>query len=249
MGLDIPKSWVKTALKNVTEIKMGQSPKGAYVYKNSSGIPLIGGASNIQNGSIITDKSTTRPTKICKAGDLIYCVRATIGRLGIANKEYCLGRGVAGIRSNLNWKYLKYYLENITQKITEKATGSTFLQIDKSTLESTSVSIPALKEQNRIVQKIESYFEIANNIEKSINEKRQFLQKAKNSILQQAFQGKLVPQIESEGTGHALLQRILEAKSSEEEKKEKKATKQKKSTFSKSKVTRSKPSKKKRGSK
>lgn len=156
--LNIPESWAESELKNVSDISMGQSPKGTTVKQDMSGTPLVGGAANIKDGLIVTDKSTSSPTKLCKKGDFIYCVRATIGKLGVADKEYCLGRGVAGITSKLYPEYLKYFLINIEKELVKQATGSTFVQIDKKTLESSLVPVPPKDEQQRIAQKIDLCF-------------------------------------------------------------------------------------------
>ena len=89
--LNIPDTWAEAELKDVSVINMGQSPKGSTVVENLDGTPLVGGAANIKKGKIVTNKSTTAPTKLCSVGDFIYCVRATIGKMGIADAEYCLG--------------------------------------------------------------------------------------------------------------------------------------------------------------
>ena len=72
--------------------------------------------------------------------------------------------------------------------------------------------LPPLTEQNRIVSKIETVEPLINRYEgetESLEILNQTLfSKVKASILQEAIQGRLVPQIESEGTAEELLEEI-----------------------------------------
>src|SRR5690349_11317754 len=85
-------------LDEVAHIEMGQSPLGDRCNNQHDGVPLIGGPADL--GLVFPDISrwTTAPTKLCESGDIIVCVRATIGEPRWADGVYCLGRGVAGIR-------------------------------------------------------------------------------------------------------------------------------------------------------
>ena len=206
---NVPKTWATVKLGLISKINMGQSPRGSIVKNDLSGIPLIGGASNIKNGIILTNKSTDSPTKLCQKGDLVYCVRATIGNLSIADKKYCLGRGVAGITPKINSIFILYYLKNTEKELTKEATGSTFIQVDKLTLENILIPLPPLKEQRRIVEKIESCFEKVDRILTNIKVKKLLLKQLRESILKKAFKGQLVEQRKSEGTGHTLLRQVL----------------------------------------
>ena len=99
---DIPDNWCWTRISNVANIIMGQSPAGDSTTDDDSYVPLIGGAADM--GEILPEVSryTKTPTKLSKLDDLILCIRATLGRPIYSDGEYCLGRGVAAIRS----KYL-----------------------------------------------------------------------------------------------------------------------------------------------
>lgn len=65
---------------------------------------------------------------------------------------------------------------NLTQKV--------FLQI--------TIPIPTLKEQNQIVQEIESRLSVADKMEESINQSLQQVEALRQSILKKAFEGKLI---------------------------------------------------------
>ncbi len=94
--------------------------------------------------------------------------------------------------------------------------GTALPTIDMDKLRERLIPLPPLAEQKRIVAKIEELMPLIERYEKAwtrleaINKK--FPGDLKKSILQQAIQGKLVPQIASEGTGEQLYQQIQKEK-------------------------------------
>jgi len=78
---------------------MGQSPAGDTYNAAGIGIPLLNGPTEFGAVYPTARQWTTSPTKMCRRGDILFCVRgATAGRTNIADKDYCLGRGLAAIR-------------------------------------------------------------------------------------------------------------------------------------------------------
>ena len=53
-------------------------------------VALINGPTEFTGKYPIKVQWTTSPTKICRVGDILLCVRgSSTGRLNIANEEYC----------------------------------------------------------------------------------------------------------------------------------------------------------------
>ena len=145
---------ISIKLGTVAKVIMGQAPLGSTYNEKKQGVPLIAGAGDLGDTYPNPSRWTTNPTQVCQAGDLIFCVRATIGMMNWADKEYCLGRGVAAIRPNrtlIEAEYLYYYLIANMNEIMKFAIGSTFVQVRRQDIEVLSVVLPPLPEQRRIV--------------------------------------------------------------------------------------------------
>jgi type I restriction enzyme S subunit len=142
-------------LSRVAEVQMGTAPSGTSYNSTGEGVPLIAGAGDYGNRYPCSKKWTTEATRLTKPGDLIVCVRATIGDLNWADREYCLGRGVAGIRpdpAKLNTNYLAQYLAFSKAALAKLGTGSTFPAIRRADLDTFPIPLPPLSEQKRIAE-------------------------------------------------------------------------------------------------
>lgn len=177
-------SWPLVALSSVCKIDMGSAPKGStYIDLGSeNGIPLIAGAADYGEIYPKPKKATSEPTKVCTEGDIIICVRATIGDLNWADNEYCLGRGVAGLRVNpekLDAKYLWYFIGSYEKELYRSSTGSTFPQINRTIIETIPIPLPPLETQKQIAAVLEK----ADQLRKDCKQMEQEL----NSLAQSVF--------------------------------------------------------------
>jgi type I restriction enzyme S subunit len=184
--------WDVATVADVARLEMGQSPDGQATNMNGEGTPLIGGAGDYTEGRIKASRYTTQPTKICRKGDLILCIRATIGKVALADKAYCLGRGVAGLRpAKVTPDFLRYFLNSQARAMDEAGTGTTFRQIDKKTLSSWPIPLPETKEQERIVVKLDRLFERSTSAREELAHIPRLVERYKQAILAAAFSGDL----------------------------------------------------------
>jgi len=157
--IDIDPDWEMVELGEIAVIKMGQSPPGDSYNMDKIGVPLINGPVEFGPNPFSKTKKrqyTTVPTKMCKIGDLILCVRgSTTGRMNIAGFEGCIGRGVAAIRSEKYQGWINNIINIYRQRIYDLGTGSTFPNITTSTLNSMEIPLPPIETQQQIVARIE----------------------------------------------------------------------------------------------
>lgn len=188
----LPEGWKWVKLGSVAEIIMGQSPAGSETTDDNSFLPLIGGASDMGILYPEPGKYTKKPTKISNNTDIIICIRATLGRPIFSDGKYCLGRGVAAIRSKvLSSKFLRFFILNFEQYLFDNATGSTFAQVNSSTLHKMPLPLPPRHERQRIVNSIESLFAKLDEAKEQAEAVLDGIETRKAAILHKAFTGEL----------------------------------------------------------
>lgn len=141
-------------LDAVCEITMGQAPDGESYNTDDDGLPLIAGAGDFGEKHPVPKKFTNAPGKVCALGDIVLGIRASIGEKVIADRDYCLGRGVAGLRpkSGLHSRYLWHWLTQAAPVLTAKARGATFKQVNRDDIGVLRIDVPPLPEQQRIAE-------------------------------------------------------------------------------------------------
>jgi type I restriction enzyme S subunit len=174
------KSWRR--LGDISEIIMGQSPSGESYTTENKGVPLLNGAADFDGKLIKPKQNTTKPVKLSRKGDILLCIRATIGNITFSDKEYCLGRGVSAIRITDKMtlpKYIGFMLEGKIAFLTSRSLGSTIKGIRKDDLTNLEFMIPSLSVQERVVTVLERAF--------ALKEKSEQANLMANKILQAAF--------------------------------------------------------------
>ena len=94
---------LEVPLHKVATITMGTSPKGTTYNHEGIGLPLLNGPTEFGETHPHCTLYTTDSKKEGKTGDLIFCVRASTGRMNWADRLYSLGRGVCSIRGETPW--------------------------------------------------------------------------------------------------------------------------------------------------
>ncbi len=196
----IPKvnpKWSTMPLKSIAEIVMGQAPDGGTYNETGNGLALIAGAADLGDHSPVPKKWTTAPTKIGKAGDIIVCVRATIGDLNWADQAYCYGRGVAAVRvcDGYDPEFVWFWLEACRAHLLGLGRGATFKQISKDDLSSLQIPTLPTSEQLRIVARIKDCMERVAEIDGLRRESLREAEAVFPSVLNEVFasQASLAP--------------------------------------------------------
>ncbi|WP_207369333.1 restriction endonuclease subunit S [Heyndrickxia coagulans] len=188
----IPKNWIWVHLGKICDVNMGQSPKGEYTTDEPNNVPLVGGPADMGDLYPNSHRYTVKPTKLSEKGELIVSVRATLGKTNFADRRYCLGRGVAGIRSKIiDVRLLKYFFDVIKPYLYSVSTGTTFQQVSKKDIEGISIPLPPQNEQIRIVDKIEQLLSKIDEAKRLIEEAKETFELRRAAILDKAFRGEL----------------------------------------------------------
>lgn len=136
----------KEKLSTIAYVLMGQSPPGNSYNENKDGVPLLNGPTEFGIDVPTPVTWTTKPTQICKSGDLLFCVRgSTTGRMNFADYEYCIGRGLCAIQGKsgvIDTKFVYYSLLDNISELLLIADGSVFPNLSRSDLENFRFLIP-----------------------------------------------------------------------------------------------------------
>ena len=133
------------------------------------------------------------------------------------NLENGVGAGTTELyilRSNKTLSFNKYLFwvvktQEFINKGIESFTGAVGQQrVSKDFIENTLIPLPPLKEQHRIVQKIEQLFALIDIIEVNKKALEKLIQQAKNQVLSDAVAGKLTHQDPNDEPAEELLKRI-----------------------------------------
>lgn len=181
-----------TTLESVAEIEMGQSPPGTAYNDLGEGLALLNGPRDFGPVHPAAGQWTTAVTKTCQPGDLLFCVRASIGRMNWANDLYCIGRGLAAIRardSTVLPAFLRQMLAARVRQIMELAAGSTFLNLPGAKLARIEIPLPSLKSQKEIVRRLDVIEEKTDEL-RLLHERATRLRSAIDAaVLNRAFNG------------------------------------------------------------
>ncbi len=210
---DLPNCWSWIRLNNVITLLSGRDLEPSQYNNLKHGIPYMTGASNFLNAELIVNRWTSFPATISHKGELLITCKGTIGTMAFNTiGDIHIARQIMSISSNyICLNYLKLYLEVYVSEL-EKAARSIIPGISRSDILSSVFPVPPLNEQVRIVEFVNcitpsiSLFGIKQN---ELNKLTESIKPAlKKSILQEAIQGRLVSQCETDEPVSVLLEKI-----------------------------------------
>mgnify|MGYP000850065079 CR=1 FL=1 len=163
----------------------------------------------------ITDKALEECSlRLCNVGDILIAMYgATIGKLGIAGIKLTTNQACCACSPIFIYnKFLFYFLMASKQSFIEQGEGGAQPNISRIKLVNYLFPLPPLKEQQRIVEKIEEltpHIELYGKAQAELDLlNKNIKEQLKKSVLQYAIEGKLVPQDETEGMAEELLLQI-----------------------------------------
>ena len=226
---DIPNSWEWVRLSQIALVLNGDRGKN-YPSKEklvSSGIPFIS-ALNLDGNTVINDANLLCVTEEqynllangkLEKGDIVVCIRGSLGKhakypfeKGAIASSLVILRALCGDEALSD--YIMMWLDSpaFFSEIRKYDNGTAQPNLAAKSLEQFFVPIPPISEQKRILEKLDKLgssllsYDAAHS--KSHLLAATFPEALKKSILQEAVQGKLVPQDPTDESAEALLERI-----------------------------------------
>lgn len=240
---ELPDGWCWVNTQQLGEVQLGRqrSPKNRskhYPTKYIRAANLTEKGLDLSNILDMEFEPHERERYVLKNGDIILSEASgspsQVGKPAIWREqlpECCFQNTVIRLRAlNLSNEYLlivfkSFYFNSIFSKIAV-GVGINHLSANKFSL--ICVPLPPLKEQIQIFEEVERYLSVIEQLEKTIDSNLKRSEKLRQSILKQAFEGKLVPQDPNDEPAEKLLERIKAEKAKQTTTKTKRKTKSKK---------------------
>lgn len=175
------KDFKKSQLGDVAHVEMGQSPDSRFVAEDPYfGYPFLQGNAEFGVVSPSPKFGCIRPAKLAKKRDVLISVRAPVGAVNIADRDYCIGRGLAGIRlDGIEPNLAAQLIQHQSAELRRVAQGTTFEAISKTDLQTLQLRLPPVAELPAIA-KVLSTLDIAIHQTEAIFEK---LKQVKQGLL------------------------------------------------------------------
>ena len=144
--------WTIAKLGDIATLVMGTSPKSSDVVDYPVGIPLLNGPAEFTDKYPVPVKWTEKGIRFSEPGDILFCVRATLGKMNFSDRKYAIGRGLAAIRGidELHTRYIYYTLLSTMESILRNANGTIYLSVTKSDVENFEIPLPPKDTLKRI---------------------------------------------------------------------------------------------------
>lgn len=131
-----PVKWKPTTLSQVCKFTMGQSPSSEHYNAHGDGLPFHQGVGSYGDRFPRHETFCSVPGRMAKEGDILFSVRAPVGRLNIADRDLILGRGLASMRHTKGKNHYLFYLLKVSFANEDMiGNGSIFNSVGKDELE------------------------------------------------------------------------------------------------------------------
>ena len=219
---EIPKSWEWCRIKNIFFTTSGGTPKkGHPEYYINGTIPWVKSGELCDKylysaENLITEEGLQNSSAKYFPIDTVAVAMygATIGKTSILKSTLTTNQAICGIFPNryIIPEYLYYFIQAKTPDYLSIAFGSGQPNISQDKIKETLFPVPPMIEQERIVKSLDILIKQVTIYDETQIKLKQLnndiYTKIRKSILQEAIQGRLVPQIDSDEPATVLLEKI-----------------------------------------
>ncbi len=196
---NLPENWVVTKLDTISNIQSGGTPSRSIKAYWNGDIPWVK-ISDLESFYVektkekITEKGLKNSsTRLFSKGTILFSIFATIGKVGVLKINATTNQAIAGITPNekINSKYLTFCLIDLSNLILGYGKGVAQKNINQTILKNTPIPLPPLAEQERIVAKLDAFFQQLDQIKEGLSRLPQTFKNLRQQILSQAVSGQL----------------------------------------------------------
>ncbi|MBD2387824.1 restriction endonuclease subunit S [Cylindrospermum sp. FACHB-282] len=187
LGL-IPKGWRVGTIETECKLVMGQSPKSEFYNTTGDGLPFHQGVTNFGARFPTHKNFCTVCERIANKGDILFSVRAPVGRINIADKQLIIGRGLAAIRHNQDYQsFLLYHLAHTFKEEDSIGTGTIFASVTRKDLQEVKLIIPT----DLIIKFFDAQIQVLDNRISHNGQESRTLTAIRDSLLPKLISGQI----------------------------------------------------------
>jgi type I restriction enzyme, S subunit len=167
---------------------MGQSPESQFYNNRGDGLPFHQGVTDFGPRFPVDRMYCTVMNRIAERGDILFSVRAPVGRINISTKKIVIGRGLCAIRSRR--EYQSFLFQQLKERFREEDSmggGTIFKSVTKEDMHGIEIVDPP----TALINKFE---EIAQPMDREIEiltEKNANLRRTRDFLLPRLISGEL----------------------------------------------------------
>lgn len=119
--------WNAVRFTDVCKVIAGQSPPSETYNEKGQGLPFLQGNGDFSDKHPVPKSWCTAPAKVAEPYDTLISVRAPVGELNRADRQYAIGRGLAAIHAtSANPDFIYHGLQRWRWSLQRVAQGTTF---------------------------------------------------------------------------------------------------------------------------
>jgi type I restriction enzyme, S subunit len=202
-GTDLPEGWASTIMGDVAEVIGGGTPKSTdpnnfaddgHPWVTPADLSDFDGVWIKRGRRGLSDQGLAGSSaRLVPPGTVLMSSRAPIGYVAVAANELCTNQGFKSfvLAQGLDPQFVFYWLRFKRAEIEQMGSGSTFMEVSGTRCREIPIIFPPLREQKRIVAKVEELLERVNAARARLAKVPAVLKSFRQSVLSAAFSGQL----------------------------------------------------------
>jgi type I restriction enzyme, S subunit len=147
-----PTGWSVRPFTKVAEIIAGQSPASETYNENGVGLLFLQGNADFSFKYPVPTLWCSAPQKVARRGDTLISVRAPVGEVNRADRDYAIGRGLAAARAKCSDPdFLYHALQRWRWCLQRVAQGTTFDAVTARHFAQLYVAVPSEKSEQAAI--------------------------------------------------------------------------------------------------
>lgn len=218
----LPERWAERSLGTLFPVVGGGTPETSNPDYWDGETPWISSADIDSSGAIAVRKHvssegvTNSTTSVVPTGSVIVVTRVGLGKVALAPTALCFSQDSQALLLDglpVSGRYVAHYMRQAAQQFKSQSRGTTIAGITKKQLLDVPFPLPPLREQERIVAKLEELFSRLDAGLEAVKRTQALLKRYRQSVLRDAVTGELSREWREQNpateTGTDLLSRIL----------------------------------------